>query len=356
MTGSSPGSGAVTKQRLTVVSAEDSVADWDAFVKASDDASFCHHGAWREIMSGVLGHECLYRAAVDADGQWQGILPLVRVRSAIFGHYLVSMPFLNYGGPVGTETARSFLARDAVAEARRSGVRLLELRSRGEPAPGDLAVANRKVMVLLDLPDSEEALWRDGFRAKLRSQIRRAERSAPVWRCGVDQSRPFYEVFARHMRDLGTPVLPRAWFDAIASELADMVVFGVVYYGDTPVAAGCGFQWRDEFEITWAASLREYSREAPNMLLYWSFMKEMIRRGITVFNFGRCTPGGGTHRFKLQWGGRDEPLPWAQWSPAGVAATPSPDSLKYRLAGAVWQRIPLPVATRLGPRLARSLP
>lgn len=356
MTNPSHGTETVTEPRLTVVSAAESVAEWDAFVAASDDASFCHHGAWREIMSSVLRHECLYRAAVDADGHWQGILPLVRVRSAVFGHYLVSMPFLNYGGPVGTEAARRLLARDAAVEARRSGVRLLELRSRGGLVPGDLAVAHRKVTVVLDLPDSEEALWRDVFRAKLRSQIRRAERSEPEWRYGHDEVNPFYDVFARHMRDLGTPVLPRSWFDAIASRFGEHVIFGAIYRGDTPVAAGCGFQWRDEFEMTWAASLREHSREAPNMLLYWSFMKEMIRKGVRVFNFGRCTPGGGTHRFKLQWGGRDEPLPWAQWSPAGVAATPSPDSLKYRLAGAVWQRIPLPVATRLGARLARSLP
>lgn len=221
---------------------------------------------------------------------------------------------------------------------------------------GDLAIAHRKVTVLLDLPESEDVLWHEGFRAKLRSQIRRAERTAAVWRCGVDQVQPFYEVFARHMRDLGTPVLPRALFEAIASRLSDIVVFGVVYYGEVPVAAGCGFRWRNEFEMTWAASLREYNREAPNMLLYWSFMKEMIGRGITSFNFGRCTPGSGTHRFKLQWGGRDEPLPWAQWSPAGLAATPSPDSPKYRFAVAAWQRIPVPVATRLGSRLARSLP
>lgn len=348
--------GAVVEQPLAIVSAEEGTTEWDAFVEASVEASFCHHGGWRNVMSRALGHECLYRAAVDPDGRWQGILPLVRVRSRIFGHYLVSMPFLNYGGPLGADAAQLVLGRHALNEARRSGADLLELRSRGQPAPGDFAVAQRKVTVLLDLPDSEEALWRDVFRSKLRSQIRRAERSASIWRCGAEQVAPFYEVFARHMRDLGTPVLPRAWFEAIANELSDVAVFGVVYHGDTPVAAGCGFQWRYEFEMTWAASLREYSREAPNMLLYWSFMKEMIGRGVATFNFGRCTPGGGTHRFKLQWGGRDEPLPWTQWSPSGVQATPSPESRKYRVAGAVWQRIPVPVTTRLGPHLARYIP
>src|SRR5690606_39786963 len=66
-----------------------------------------------------------------------------------------------------------------------------------------------------------------------------------------------------------------------------------------------------------SSSLREYNWKAPNMLLYWSFREELSRRGVGVFNCGRCTPGGGTHRFKLQWGGRDEPLCWGQWSARG---------------------------------------
>src|SRR2546427_12313808 len=63
--------------------------------------------------------------------------------------------------------------------------------------------------------------------------------------------------------------------------------------------------WRDEFELTWVSSLREHDSKMPNMLLYWSFMEQMIARGVRVFNFGRCTPGGGTHQFKHQWGGVD---------------------------------------------------
>jgi hypothetical protein len=92
------------------------------------------------------------------------------------------------------------------------------------------------------------------------------------------------------------------------------------------------------------------------MLLYASFMEEMIRRGARLFNFGRCTPGVGTHRFKLQWGGTDELLPWAQWAPGAVEATPSPERPVFRLATRAWQRLPLAVANRAGPWLARQLP
>ncbi len=95
---------------------------------------------------------------------------------------------------------------------------------------------------------------------------------------------------------------------------------------------------------------------APNMLLYWAFIETMISRGVRFFNFGRCTPNEGTHRFKRQWGGRDVPLPWAQWTPREVTATPSPDRPLFRAATAVWRRLPLPVTNRVGPILARRLP
>jgi FemAB-related protein (PEP-CTERM system-associated) len=216
----------------------------------------------------------------------------------------------------------------------------------------------RKITVRLDLPGDPEALWNDGLSAKVRSQVRRPRKEGMAARFGPEELDSFYGVFARGMRDLGTPVLARAFFEQIAAVLPDRVEFGAVYLGDLPVAAGCGFVWQDEFEITWASSLREYNRMAPNMLLYWSFMERMIERGLRVFDFGRCTPGGGTHRFKQQWGDtRDVPLPWAQWSRKGLSATPNPGSSRFfELATRAWSRLPLALANHLGPRLSRALP
>jgi lipid II:glycine glycyltransferase (peptidoglycan interpeptide bridge formation enzyme) len=210
--------------------------------------------------------------------------------------------------------------------------------------------------VILDLPDSAEVLWEEGLKAKVRSQIRRPMKEGMEPRFGPGELDGFYSVFSHTMRDVGTPVLPKRFFSAIASELSDQVHFCTVEKDGRAIAAGCGFLWMGEFEITWAGSLREFSRMAPNMLLYWSLMEEAIRWGAQRFNFGRCSPDSGTHRFKRQWGGEDHSLPWAQWSPGSVASTPVPTSKKYELATSLWSRIPVPVANRLGPWISRSLP
>jgi FemAB-related protein (PEP-CTERM system-associated) len=328
---------------------------WDRFVTAAADSTICHLAGWREIMTDVLRHECQYLVAQDDAEIWHGVLPLVRVRG-LLGHYLVSMPFLNDGGPLGDDDARELLVEHAVAEADRSGASLLELRSRRQVA-GPARAANRKITVMLPLPETVDDLWAHTFKAKLRSQVRRPGKDGMTARVGLDQLGPFYEVFAENMRDLGTPVLPRAFFERIAALFADRVVFATVY---TPsglaVAAGCCLIWRDEIEITWASSLRAYNKSSPNMLLYARLMEDAIGRGMRTFNFGRCTPDGPTHRFKQQWGGHDVPLPWPSWSRDGTIGTPSPDGPAFRLATAAWSRLPLAIANRLGPVLARHIP
>lgn len=329
-------------------------AKWDAFVAGAEGSTFCHLASWHSVMERALGHECPYLVAVDGDGEWQGVLPLVRVRSPLLGHYLVSMPFLNAGGPLGTIAAQEALVRRAARDASRIRADLLELRTR-QPVPGGLKLSHRKITVTLDLPATAEALW-EAFPSKLRSQIRKPQKAGMTVRYGTDQRASFYSVFARNMRALGTPVLPEAWFEAIAAAFGERVEFACVYAGEVPVAAGCGFLWRDEFELVWASSLREYSAGAPNMLLYWSLMERMISRGARRFDFGRCTPGGSTHRFKLQWGGSDVLLPWAQWSARNVTATPSPERPAFKLAAACWKRLPLAVTNRVGPVLARQIP
>jgi FemAB-related protein (PEP-CTERM system-associated) len=330
--------------------------DWDACVRRSPGWTHFHLYGWRAIIRRTYGHDCVYLAARDADGSLSGVLPLVHVRSVVFGRYLVSMPFVSYGGPLGSEEAVGALGGAALEEARRARVKLLELRSRRE-LPLDMDVSHRKITVLLDVPADSEALW-NGLPAKLRSQVRRPQKEGIDVRFGRDQLEPFFGVFARHMRDLGTPVQPRRLFEAIADVFGADIWFACAYHKDQAIAAGCGLRWGEEFEITWAAALREFNAVSPNMLVYWRMLEQCAKSGIRVFNFGRCSPGSGTHRFKKQWGGRDEPLWWYQWSGAAsaAAATPSPDDPAYAWGPRIWRRLPLALANLLGPRVVRYIP
>jgi FemAB-related protein (PEP-CTERM system-associated) len=331
-----------------------STAEWDDFVRRQEAWSHFHLHGWRTVLEQTYGHEGVYLAAYDPAGSLAGVLPLVRVRSRLFGHFLVSMPFVNYGGPLGSDAAVRALVAEAQAIATRDAVKLLELRSR-RALPIDLPASHRKITVTLPLPaGSPEPLWK-GFDANVRRRVKRSRKAGVEIRFGIDQVGPFYEVFTRHMRDLGTPVHSRRLFDTVAEVFPD-TWFGCAWYQGHPIAGIGGFVWGNEFEVTWASALYAHKELAANMHLYWAFMERCIERGISLFNFGRCTPGEGTHRFKLQWGSNDEALWWYQSGAAEGGGTPSPDDARYAWGPRLWKKLPLVVANAMGPRIVRGIP
>ena len=350
--------GAVTTAAGTGLRVEDyrgSAAEWDAFAEAQRGFTHFHRYGWRRVMERVHGHECRYLFARDQADALAGVLPLVRVKSVLFGHFLVSMPFLNYGGPLGTDDAVRALAARAVALAEGAGATLLEMRSRVE-LPLDLPVSDRKITRVLDLePGNPEAAWK-ALTSRLRNKIRKAQRAGLAVKFGAEQVGPFFEVFSHHMRDLGTPTQPRRFFEEIAETFPDDSVFAVGYLWGQPVACGAGFLWGGELEMSWASALLAYRDAQTNVGTYWSVIEYASQRGCRLFNFGRSTPGSGPHQFKQSWGGRDERLWWYDVSRDGKAVTPSPTDSKYAWGPRLWKRIPVPLATAVGPHIVRFIP
>jgi len=331
-------------------------SDWNDFVRRQSGWTHCHLFEWRSVMEEVFGHDCPYLAVRNNSGELEGVLPLVRLRSLVFGHYLVSLPFVNYGGPLGSDAAVTALGDAAAALAEKHRVRLVELRSR-HPLRLSWPASLRKVTALLDLPTGGATALCKTFDSKLRSQIRRPQKEGVTVRFGPDQVSAFFAVFSRHMRDLGTPPQSRRFFETLVASFPDSTWVGCAYLDDTPIAGGFAFQWADEIEMTWASSLNDYKRIAPNMLLYWAFMERAADAGLRVFNFGRCTPGSNTHRFKQQWGTRDEQLWWHQFPASDIAqSTPTPQSARYAWGPRIWRRLPTRLTTTLGPRIVRCIP
>jgi serine/alanine adding enzyme len=330
---------------------------WNDLVARSEGGTAFHRVEWLQVMAQTLGHAAVALEARDSTGALCAALPLVRVTSRLFGSYLVAVPFASYGGPVGDPAGVDALAIHAITEATRRRAALLELRARTPLAttPNGFVVSNRKLTVTLSLEGGAAEVFKR-FSAKLRSQIRRSEKDGVVVRVAPQQPSEFHRVYTEHMRDLGTPALPRRFFESLAARFGDDMLFAIASLNGVPIACGAGFRYRDEFEITWASALRAYNRLSPNMAMYWQLMAHLAESGVRTFNFGRCSADSGTHRFKRQWGGDDEVLHWYQWRAAGAPeATPAPGG-RLSLAQALWTRLPLSVANVLGPRLARLLP
>lgn len=336
---------------------DDRAADWNAFVGHTPGASVYHLYQWRDAIKRVFGHESYYLAARDDAGRIRGVLPTVRLRSRLFGDFLVSMPYFNYGGVIAESAGAEQALMAAAADlSRQIGVSHLELRHDSNRRP-DWPARTDKVAMYLPLPQSAEILSKQ-LGSKLRSQIKRPQKEgATAVEGGIDLLDEFYAVFARNMRDLGTPVYPKRWFATILERFADCTRVFVVRHRGAPVAAAFLIGYRGRLEIPWASSLREANAIGVNMLLYWSVLEYACRERYEVFDFGRSTIDAGTFKFKKQWGAEPHQLYWHYWLKGGGAPPViNPSNPKYRLAVAAWQRLPLALANRLGPFLVRNLP
>jgi serine/alanine adding enzyme len=334
---------------------------WDGYVDSRPDATGYHRLLWRDVIRAAFGHATRYLVCRTGDAV-TGVLPLCHIRSRLFGSYLVSLPYFNYGGILASDPASErALLQAAVAAARELGAGHLELRMTRPLAPGaaggeGLRESSHKVAMVLDLPPDPEALW-SGFKAKLRSQVRRAEREGLTTAFGgAELLDGFYDVFARNMRDLGTPVYARGLFAEVLARCPESRVC-LVSLGRRPVAAGFLVGYRDRLEIPWASSLRRYNPMGTNMLLYWKVLEHAAGEKYRAFDFGRSSPDSGTYRFKAQWGARPVPFHWHYWlREGGEMPGLSPANPKYRLAIALWRRLPLAVTRMVGPRIVRGLP
>lgn len=341
---------------LTAAGSTDA-GSWDAFVASHPDAAIYHRYAWRSFLEAACGCQTYYLMARDGAGDVIGVLPLARLRSLLFGDFLVSLPYFTYGGPLAANPAvEEALLTEAASLARRLGVRHLELRetrARSSAWP----VRTDKVSMRLPLRSTVAAQFA-AFPAKLRSQIRRPQREgAMVQRGGSELLPGFYRVFARNMRDLGTPVYGRQFFRAILTAFPGDAEIVVVSINGEAVAAGLLLHWRGVTEIPWASSLRERNRTGANMLLYWEALQSAIGRGSVLFDFGRSTVDAGTYRFKAQWGAQPLPLHWHYWLPPGRRLPDlRPSNPRFALAIRAWQRLPVWAANRLGPTIVIRLP
>ena len=317
-----------------------------------------HRWVWKRVVERSFGHRTLYLSA-RRGGEIAGVLPLVIMKSALFGRFLVSMPFFNHGGVLASggdtdvEAALIAAAGAAGAAERASFVELRHDRARA----GLAATRAHKVAMVLPLPATAEALWKV-WDTRIRNHIRKAERSELTF--GIDEPgglADFYDVFSRNMRDLGTPVYGRNFFETVVEELGKAVTVIVVRLGRKPVAAGILVHDRSTVEIPWASSLRRYNPLCPNYLLYWQALRYAIAAGRTTFDFGRSTVGAGTYRFKAQWKAEPRTLHWQYWlAPGAEVPELNPEGGRFQLAVRIWSRLPLGLTRVLGPPIVKYIP
>ncbi len=334
------------------------LADLTAFATARGPVALGHDPRWLPVLRDGLRHDVYAVEARTADGQTCGFLPLAYVSSALFGRFLVSLPYLNSNGVLAVSPdVQTALVDRAVEMADELNVRHLELR--GE-APIDHAMLNgkltSKVHMRLKLPTTADALWKK-YDAKVRNQVRKGEKSDLTVRWGgPDKLDDFYAVLSHNMRDLGTPIYAKNFFAAILATFPGQAELCVVSAGPRPVAAALLLHGNGITEVPTASSLREFNPTCANMLMYRHLVDRAVERGQAVFDFGRSTTDGPTFKFKKQWGADAHPATWQYHLRTGELGEMRPDNPRYQRAIQLWQRLPVRVTQWIGPQIVRGIP
>ncbi len=324
---------------------------WDAYVKQHPSATPYHRFAWMQAVEEAYGHAAHPLMAMDGE-HLVGVLPFVKFSIPLRPSRLCSLPFCDLGGPltdcVDVEQA---LLKEARAAASLNQCSAVDLRVE---APEQVVDESDKVRMLLDLPDSAEALLA-GFKSKLRSQIRKAEKNGLT---GHHNQSPdcldeFYPVFSRNMRDLGSPTHAKEWFSALKKYYGDDLGVFTVRLDTSVVGAAIVLFNGDKASIPWASTVADFNHLSPNMLLYWTLLAQVCDRACKQFDFGRSTPGEGTHRFKQQWGARPLPLSWYQLDEekGDLGNATNNKHLARQTLAAIWKKLPLPLANAMGARV-----
>jgi FemAB-related protein (PEP-CTERM system-associated) len=328
---------------------------WDSYLENNPSATISHLYGWRRIISGAYGHATYYLAARQ-DNNIFGILPLVLVRSRLFGSSLASMPFQDYGGIVADDpVVTRNLLEQALKLRNETGVDCAELRHRDAIPEGGGLLRQDKVTLLLDLSPGTENLWKK-FSGKVRNQVRKAEKSGlTIGTGGAELLEDFYRVFAVNMRDLGSPVHHPRFFSHIFSEFGNRARLLVVRDGSRTIGGLIALFFKDAMVVPWASSLREYFSKCPNNLLYWHAFQLGCDRGCKVFDFGRSSIGSGTYNFKVQWGAEPIQLNWQLFFKRSQAKLNTSEDWKLQAAARVWSRLPVNFTRRLGPAIRKYL-
>ena len=196
---------------------------------------------------------------------------------------------------------------------------------------------------LKSIPRKQRAMIRKGMLNKLKSEIDD----------GVER---LYRVYAESVRNLGTPVFSKSYFRTLREEFSNCSDIVTITSNGQAVASVLNFYFRDEVLPFYGGGVQAARALAANDFMYWEVMRKACERGYRKFDFGRSKIGTGSYAFKRNWGFQPTPLVYQfRLSPGVSIPDLNPLNPKLKMFIAVWKRLPLAVATRLGPSIVRGI-
>ncbi len=321
--------------------------------------SFSGLDSWSDFAHEVYNYK-VHRFVVVEDTKTMAALALLEVNHPVFGHYLLTAPFGSYGGfAFETPAARDLLLDEARRLAEETKVEYAAIRfDEGESTPPENWVQHPAYYTyLLDLPATPEEMIKT-FSSDHRNHVRKSLKKGFSVRFGhLDLLDDIYEALARSMHELGSPYHTKDYLRSMAQHLSDTLEFAVLYDPQGKIAGGGVFIYQGDTIFNLHANILRYVRSNyAGEFLYWSMIERGIQKGLKTFDLGRSLMGSGNEVFKMKWAPRKKLLAYWHWlAPGQPLPVLSQKNPKFKVAIAVWKRLPAFVVRMVGPHLVRGL-
>lgn len=206
---------------------------WDQYVTAHKQGTFFHLSGWHTVIQQSFNHACFYVYA-EQDGVIKGVLPLVEVKSALFGHALISTPFCVYGGAItDSPEITQLLEQHACELAEKLEVDYLELRYK-EQQNSSLLLKQASSTFGCELQgDAEKVLA--AVKKKQRAVIRHSLNNELTY--SEDDGKnsyhfnQFYDLLSVSYRNLGTPIFSKNYFEQLVAVFGEQLTISVIKIG-----------------------------------------------------------------------------------------------------------------------------
>ena len=337
----------------------DEAARFERFVADHPEGTAFHRPAWLNAVARGTGNRALALVA-EKGGELIAYLPLTEAHSPLFGRVMVSSGFAVGGGVLANDDRSGKALLGALEElALRRSCPAAELRG------GLLPKARAGWSIRHDSHCGFFALLAEGDEAQLtsiprkqRAEVRKGLANDLTVEVGAAAlyREAHYAVYAESVRNLGTPVFPRALFGEVLDAFGtDADILTVRHHGK-PVASVLSLYHKGAVMPYWGGGTLDARRLRANDRMYYELMLHARRRGCSRFDFGRSKTGSGPYDFKRNWGFEPQPLSYASWTAPGARPrdadpTSAGNSAKIEL----WKRLPLKLANLIGPYIARGL-
>lgn len=335
------------------------VARLESFVAGHPDGTAFHRPVWLIAVARGTANRAIALIA-EQGGDIRGYLPLTEAHSPLFGRVLVSSGFAVGGGVLAVDDRAAKALFTALEElAQRRSCPAIELRGGSLPtAFGGWSIRQDShcgFEASLAADDEAQLTW---IPRKQRAEVRKGlagELTVEVGSEAADRT-AHYAVYAESVRNLGTPVFPKALFDSVLDAFGSEADILTVRSQGNAVASVLSLYHKGAVMPYWGGGTWDARRLRANDRMYFELMLHARRRGCSRFDFGRSKTGSGPYDFKRNWGFEPQPLSYASWTaPGSPARDADPTSASNSAKIELWKRLPLSIANLIGPHIARGL-